>query len=106
MSNENIRKLPKKTVIIITALIILGTCFFFVVSITKKLKLTEALQELGYKHIRNIEVINKIKVEDKDSGRLGKAFKIRFTHSDLKQECIGFIIQDSYGKYTKNIDCK
>lgn len=106
MNDKNMRKLPKKTIIIISVLIILGACFFFVVSTTKKLKLTEVLQEVGHKNIRDIEVINKIKVEDKDSRRPGKAFKLRFTDIDLNKECIGFIIQDSYGKYSKNIDCK
>lgn len=63
MQNE-VRKLPKKTVLIISILIAMGFVVFFLLKELKELKLEEVLATIGHSNIKNLEVINKLSVED------------------------------------------
>ena len=102
MQNE-IRKLPKKTVLIISILIAMGFVVFFLL---KELKLEEVLATIGHSNIKNLEVINKLSVEDTETRYKSSVFKVTFYDNDLKQTCIGFVHQNRDGSHTKDFDCK
>ena len=105
MTNE-VRKLPKKTVIIIAILVLAGIIVFFTLKILKQDKMTELLSTLGHKNIENIEVINKLSVEDKVTRYKSKVYKVRFFDNDLNKTCIGFIHMGRYNKNSVDLDCK
>lgn len=105
MQNE-VRKLPKKTIFIISILIIMGFIVFFLLKNLKELKLEEVLANIGHPNIEKLEVINKLSVEDTQTRYKSSVFKVTFYDNDLKQTCIGFVHQNKDGSYTKDFDCK
>lgn len=105
MENQ-IRRLPKKTIISITIIIVLGIAIFFLLKDLKEQKLTEILANIGNTNIKNLEVINKLNVEDKETRYTSTVYKVVFYDNDLKQTCIGFIHRNRNGNYTKDFDCK
>jgi hypothetical protein len=105
MQNE-VRKIPKKTIYIIYILILMGIAVFFVLKNLKEEKLTEALATIGHTNIKSLEVINKLSVEDTETRYKSSVFKVSFYDTDLKQTCIGFVHQNRDGSYTKDFDCK
>ncbi|WP_428028681.1 hypothetical protein [Arcobacter sp.] len=105
MSQTEIRKLPKKTIIIIIVLIIVAIIAFLLVTLSKQAKMTEVLDSLGYKHVSNVIVYNVSQVEDEETKIRSKLFKVGFTNDESKQECFG-LINEHNGKFTKEIECK
>jgi hypothetical protein len=105
MENQ-IRRLPKKTIISITIIIVLGIAIFFLLKDLKEQKLTEILANIGNTNIKSLEVINKLNVEDKETRYTSTVYKVVFYDNDLKQTCIGFIHRNRNGNYTKDFDCK
>ncbi|WP_368029459.1 hypothetical protein [Arcobacter sp. s6] len=103
---SEIRKLPKKTVFIISILILMGFVVFFLLKNLKELKLEEVLAKIGHSNIEKLEVINKLSVEDTQTRYKSSVFKVTFYDNDLKQTCIGFVHQNRDGSYTKDFDCK
>lgn len=101
-----VRKLPKKTLIIISIMTLLCIVGFVVIQQTKSMKMEEILNTLDHKNVENVKVINKINAEDKETKLQSTVFKVIFNDLDLKQECIGFIIRSNRGKYSKDLDCK
>ena len=63
MSYET-RKLPKKTIVIISIIIALGVFIFIWLEVLKNQKFNEVLSDLGHKDIKNLKVVNRINVED------------------------------------------
>lgn len=108
-NNEEIevRKLPKKTIIlliVLTAIIVAG---FIFIQITKSMKMEEVLKTLDHPNVSNVKVINKLSVEDKETKVKSTVFKVVFKDNDLNKECIGFVHRSNDGKrYTKDFDCK
>ena len=72
----------------------------------KELKLEEVLATIGHSNIKNLEVINKLSVEDTETRYKSSVFKVTFYDNDLKQTCIGFVHQNRDGSHTKDFDCK
>jgi len=108
MNQEKIevRKLPKKSIIIIVVMsIIIVAGFIFEVSM-KNLRMEEVLRDLGHKNVTDIKVVNKMHAEDEKTKVRSTVYKIIFYDKDLKKECIGFINRSNDGKYSKDIDCK
>ena len=101
-----VRKLPKKTIISILIIGILGIGIFFLLKGLKEQKLTEMLATIGHNNIKSVEVINKLSVEDTETRYKSSVFKIKFYDNDLKQTCIGFIHINRDKSYTKDFDCK
>ncbi len=107
MNDNQIRKLPKKTVIIIGLIALLSIVGFIFIQQTKSLKMEEVLKTLGYKNISDIKVINKLSVEDKQTKIKSTVYKVTFFDETLKKECIGFVHRSNDGKkYEKDFDCK
>ncbi|AXX93390.1 hypothetical protein CPU12_08525 [Malaciobacter molluscorum LMG 25693] len=105
MENE-IRIIPKKTKILIAVLVILISVIFAILTYLKDLRMEEILNSLGYKNITNIQVINKMSVENKETRKNGTLYKVLFDNKDTKEECIGFVHKDSEGQYYDDFDCK
>ena len=105
-NNIEVRKLPKKTVIVIS--IMAAICFigFFFVMTTKSLKMEEVLSTLGHKNISSVKVVNKMSVEDRETKVKSTVFKVAFYDETLKKDCVGFVHRSNSGKYSKDIDCK
>lgn len=101
-----VRKLPKKTIFTISAIIIIALAIFFVLKFLKEQKLTEILATIGHNNVKSVEVINKLSVEDTETRYKSSVFKVRFYDDNLKQTCVGFIHVNKDGTYTKDFDCK
>ena len=101
-----VRKLPKKTIISILIIGILGIGIFFLLKGLKEQKLTEILATIGHNNIKSLEVINKLSVEDNETRYKSSVYKVVFYDNNLKQTCIGFIHRNRDVSYTKDFDCK
>ena len=106
MPNTEVRKLPRKTVIIIAVLILAGIAVFTILNTLKQDKMTEILATLGHSNIKEIEVINKLSVEDKETRYKSKVYKIRFYDKDKNKTCVGFIHMGRNNKNSEDFDCK
>ena len=107
MTNQvEVRKLPKKTIIIITFMALIMIIGFLFITMTKSMKMEEVLITLGHKNISDVKVINKMSVEDKETKIKSTVYKVVFYDENLKQECVGFVHRANRGKYSKDIDCK
>jgi len=101
-----VRKLPRKTIIIITIMALICILGFLFINFTKNEKMKDILSTLGHEYITNIKVINKMGVEDKETKIKSTVYKVIFYDNYMKKECIGFIHKSNRGKYSKDLDCK
>lgn len=107
MSDElKVRKLPKKTVVLISIVSLIALVGFVFITTTKNMKMEEVLSTLDHKNISEIKVINKLSVEDKETKVKSTVYKVAFKDMDLNKNCIGFVHRSNNGKYSKDIDCK
>lgn len=106
MSNIEVRKLPKKTVITISVIIALALAIFLFLKIMKEQKMIEILATLGHKNVNNMQVINKLSVEDKETRYKSTVYKVRFVDNSINKTCVGFIHIGKNRKYSEDFDCK
>lgn len=106
MSDIEVRKLPKKTVIIISVIIVVSIFIFLSLKDLKEQKMTEILATLGHKNVKSMEVINKLSVEDKETRYKSTVYKVRFFDNDKNKTCVGFIHIGKNKKYSEDFDCK
>lgn len=105
MQNE-VRRLPKKTIFIIGFMVVIALSIFLVLKNLKEQKLTEVLATIGHKNIKEITVINKLSVEDSQTRYKSTVYKVMFFDKDLNKTCVGFIHREKNQHYTKDFDCK
>ena len=101
-----VRKLPKNTIIIISTIITIALVIFLVLKDLKEQKLAEILATIGHSNIKNLEVINKLSVEDTQTRYNSSVYKVIFYDNNLNKTCIGFIHKEKQEHYTKDFDCK
>ena len=106
MNTHQMRKLPKKTVVIISIIIVIAFAIFYIIEDFKEQKITEVLSSIGYKNIKHLKVINRLEVEDAETRYKSTVYKILFYDNDLEQSCIGFLHREKNAVYTKDFDCK
>lgn len=104
--NVEIRRLPKKTIVIISIISFITILGFIFVTFTKNLKMEEVLNTLGHKNISDIKVVNKMSVQDEITKVKSTVYKVAFFDETLKKQCVGFVHRSNEGKYSKDIDCK
>lgn len=104
--NVEIRRLPKKTIVIISIISFITILGFIFVTFTKNLKMEEVLNTLGHKNISDIKVVNKMSVQDEQTRIKSTIYKVAFFDETLKKQCVGFVHRSNEGKYSKDIDCK
>ncbi|ABV66527.1 hypothetical protein [Aliarcobacter butzleri] len=105
MSYE-VRKLPKKTVIIISLIVSIAIVIFLVQKTLKEQRFAEILATLGHTNITELKIINKLNVEDVQTKLKSNVFKVKFFDKDLNQTCIGFLHKEKDDLYSKDFDCK
>ncbi|WP_305863474.1 hypothetical protein [Aliarcobacter butzleri] len=105
MSYE-VRKLPKKTVIIISLIVFIAIVIFLVQKTLKEQRFSEILGTLGHTNITELKIINKLNVEDVQTKLKSNVFKVKFFDKDLNQTCIGFLHKEKDDLYSKDFDCK
>ncbi|XPS39779.1 hypothetical protein ACN2C3_09130 [Aliarcobacter butzleri] len=105
MSYE-VRKLPKKTVIIISLIVSIAIVIFLVQKTLKEQRFAEILGTLGHTNITELKIINKLNVEDVQTKLKSNVFKVKFFDKDLNQTCIGFLHKEKDDLYSKDFDCK
>ncbi|MCG3709839.1 hypothetical protein [Aliarcobacter butzleri] len=105
MSYE-VRKLPKKTVIIISLIVFIAIVIFLVQKTLKEQRFAEILATLGHTNITELKIINKLNVEDVQTKLKSNVFKVKFFDKDLNQTCIGFLHKEKDDLYSKDFDCK
>lgn len=106
MSEVEVRKLPKKTIIYILVIIALSLIGFLFLQNLKEQKMTEILATLGHKNTKDMQVINKLSVEDKQTRYKSTVYKVRFFDNSTNKTCVGFIHIGKNNKYSKDLDCK
>lgn len=106
MNTHQVRKLPKKTVIIISIIIAIAFVIFYVIKDLKEKRITEVLATIGHTNIKQLKVINKLEVEDSETRYKSSVYKVIFYDNDLNQSCIGFIHQEKNKQYTKDLNCE
>ena len=106
MHNNEVRKLPKRTVVIISVICVIAFFIFLFLQFLKEQKITEILSSLGHKNISNDKVVNKLNVEDIQTKMKSSVYKVVFYDNDLKQTCMGFLHHERDNTYTKDLDCK
>jgi len=99
MENE-VRKIPKKTMIIIGSLIVLGIISFFLASAGKATKATKILATLGYENVSNVRVYATQEFLREDINVKGMKYTVSFFNNVTNEECKGFILKD----YKKNVE--
>ncbi|MFY4741931.1 hypothetical protein ACOTVT_00345 [Aliarcobacter butzleri] len=105
MSYE-VRKLPKKTVIIISLIVSIAIVIFLVQKTLKEQRFAEILGTLGHTNITELKIINKLNVEDVQTKLKSNVFKVKFFDKNLNQTCIGFLHKEKDDLYSKDFDCK
>ncbi len=106
MNTHQVRRLPKKTVVVISIIIVLAFVIFYMIQDLKEKKITEVLATIGHTNITQLKVINKLNVEDKETKYQSNVYKVIFYDKDLQQSCIGFIHQERDNQYTKDLNCE
>lgn len=104
--NQEVRKLPKKTVTIIAVMIIIAIAGFLFLKNLKEAKLSEVVATLGHTNIKNMQVINKLEVEDKVTRYKSTVFKVKFFDINKNKTCIGFIHFKRDHKFSEDLECK
>lgn len=106
MSSEyEVRKLPKKTIVYIVILVLLGIGGYFIITKSKEIKVAEILEKVGHKNVSNIIVFGEHEFLNQETNIKGKQYSIKFTDSNGK-ECRGFVFKDYKRNYMKDLECK
>ena len=106
MINNEVRKLPKTTIVSILFIVIVTAIGFYEMKSLKEQKMAEILTAIGHTNTKDIMVINKLEVEDKDTRAKSYIWKIKFFDIDLNQTCVGFVHKEKDKTYKKDFDCK
>lgn len=105
MSQPEVRKIPKKTIVIMILVTIACIIGYLLIILSRDAKMTEVLNSLGYKNISSVMVYNVSQVEDEETKIRSKLFKVGFTNNETNQECYG-LVNEHNGKFKKEIECK
>ncbi len=100
-----VRKLPKKTIVILVILGVLGILWFFLVSYGQITKVTKILDTLGYKNVTDVRVYAKHQFLREDINVKGFKYTISFTNKDTNENCKGFVLKDFKRNVEKDITC-
>ncbi len=106
MSEVEVRKLPKKTVVIIIVMCLLGILFYVLMTLSREVKMSEILKDLGYENIKDVTVYNVSQVNDTGTNKNGTLYKVRFKDLNAKKECFGLVFKNSHRKFETDLDCK
>jgi len=100
-----VRRLPKKTIIIMIILVILGVIWFFLVAYGQSAKVEKILYTLNYKNVSDVKVYAYHKFVREDINTEGFKYTVSFTDNDKKESCKGFVLKDFKRNVTKDLIC-
>ena len=103
---KEIRKLPKKTIIIMVALGLLGLFWFFAVAYGQSVKVTEILHKLGYENVKNVRVYANHQFVRKDINVNGYKYTVSFINLNTNEKCKGFALKDFKQNVEKDLVCQ
>lgn len=106
MSEYEVRRLPKKTIVYIVILVLLGVVGFFIIMQSKEAKAQKILYELGYKNVSEITVFAEHPFLNEETNVKGKQYSLEFTNNDNGNHCRGFIFKDFKRNVMKDLECK
>ena len=101
-----VRRLPKRTVIFITILGLLGVLWFFLAAFGQETKVTKILRTLGFNSVSNVKVYANHQFLREDINVKGYKYTISFTNLDTNENCKGFVLKDFKRNVTKDLICK
>ena len=101
-----VRRLPKKTIILLSILVVLGVISFFLVIYGKTAKATKVLYQLGYKNVANVHIYSTQEFINEDTNVKGMQYKVSFIDLSTNKQCRGFILKDYKNNVDKDLDCK
>ena len=101
-----VRKIPKKTIIIFGVLFVLGVIVFAISENTRVNKANFILNNQGYTNISNLKVYTKQKVEDMDTKIGGFKYFVKFKNNTTNEDCRGFILKNFKQQMNADISCK
>ncbi len=100
------RPIPKKTIIMIGVIIIIGIIAYMMNEMGKSAKATSVLYKLGYQNIKNVHVAKIAKFRNEDTNIEGYKYSVKFKNLDNKQECRGFVWADFKNNIIQDLECK
>ena len=103
---HEVRRLPKKTVIYMVILGVLGFVWIFLVSSGQSSKVTKILYTLGYKNVSDVKVYAHHEFIREDLNIKGFKYTISFINKDKNEECKGFVLKDFKRNVTEDLICK
>lgn len=101
-----VRKLPKKTIIYLSILGVLGVVSYFIVNGGQSVTATKIIKLLKYDNVSNVEVFAKHQFLREDTNVKGYKYSISFIDNNTNKECKGFVLQDFKGNVTEDLICK
>ena len=105
MANE-IRKIPKKTMVIIGSLIALGIISFILASAGKVAKAKKILEQLEYTNISKIRVYRTQEILNEEINIKGMRYSVSFFNNETQQKCKGFIVKDYKNNLFEDLLCE
>lgn len=106
MAEYEVRKLPKRTIIYMAIVVVMGIIGFFVIMESKELKVEKILHALGYKNVANITVFADHEFLNEEINIKGKQYSIEFTNLDDGKKCNGFVFKDFKRNVMEDLECK
>ncbi len=100
-----IRRLPKKTVIYLTILGLLGVVWYFAVASGQSSKVTKILYKLNYQNVSDVKVYAKHEFIREDINIKGYKYTVSFINLDTNEACKGFVLKDFKRNVTKDLLC-
>ncbi len=101
-----VRKLPKKTIVYIVILVLLGIGGYFIITKSKEVKVEEILVKVGHTNVANVTVFGEHEFLNQETNIKGKQYSIKFTDTSNGKECRGFVFKDYKRNYMKDLECK
>jgi len=105
MENE-VRKLPKKTIIYLIILGVLGVLTIFIASSGQAIKVERILHQAKYKNVSDIKVYANHQFLRDDTNIKGIKYTVSFYNNETNENCKGFVLKDFKRNVTTDLICK
>ena len=99
------RKLPRKTIIVISIMIAIGISYFLLNVMAKLEHVEKALEEMGVEYT-NLKVFTTAGVKHNESDQNGYQYTIRYYDTSKQELCKGFLIILNNGEKINDVECK
>jgi len=101
-----VRQIPKKFIIMMIIVVLLGITVYFIVATSKESKVTKILAHVGYDKVTQVTVFAEHPFLNEETNVKGKRYSIKFRDLKTDKICKGFVLADFKRNYSKDIECK